>query len=93
MKAKTILVVVLAVLTTIVLMQNQDEVVFKFLFWDLHLPKLVLMTGFIFVGIIWGLLMRSSSRKPTQVLNHDDEQIQDKPFDTLSREDRDYISD
>lgn len=92
MRAKTLFVVILTVLITVILMQNADEVKFKVLFWDLYLPKLVIMTGVIFLGIILGLLIGSSS-KPKRTETMDANQINQLPYDTLSAEDRDYISD
>jgi len=92
MKAKTFLVVFLTVLITIVLMQNTDEVKFKVLFWEMYLPKLVILTGVAAAGTILGLMLGRPSRKTnsnTGNLNQNN-QI---PHDTLSPEDRDYISD
>lgn len=92
MKAKTFFVVMLTVLITIILMQNTDEVKFKVLFWDLYLPKLVILTGVIFVGIIMGLLLGSRSSKFVTNSYQDDQNNNFPPQDTLSQEDRDYIS-
>ncbi len=93
MKAKTLLVIILTVLITIILMQNADEVKFKVLFWDLYLPKLVILTGVIFVGIILGLLLSSRpSRSVNNYQQHNGEDNDRPPYDTLSAEDRDYIS-
>lgn len=92
MKAKTIVVVFLTVLITVVLMQNADEVKFKVLFWELYLPKLVIMTGVAAVGIILGFMMGSSSGSNQNNINNLNQNNQ-PPYDTLSREDRDYISD
>lgn len=93
MKAKTLFVVILTVLITIVLMQNTDEVKFKVLFWDLYLPKLIILTGIAVSGIILGLMLGNRPSRSTH--NHNDDGNQNNnqtPFDTLSPEDRDYIS-
>lgn len=92
MRAKTLFVVVLTILVTVVLMQNSDEVKFKVLLWELYLPKLVIMTGIAAIGIILGFMMGSSS-KPNQNNNNNLNQNNQPPYDTLSQEDRDYISD
>jgi multisubunit Na+/H+ antiporter MnhB subunit len=94
MRAKTICVIILTFLITVILMQNTDEVKFKALFWDLYLPKLVILTGVIVAGIILGLLIGSRPYKPP-VNNYVNENPNstNTPFDTLSQEDRDYISD
>ncbi|RYY07560.1 MAG: DUF1049 domain-containing protein [Sphingobacteriaceae bacterium] len=93
MKAKTLFAILLTVLITIVMMQNSDEVKFKVLFWDLYLPKLVILTGAIFIGVILGLIMAS---RPTKTIytntNNENQNNNQRPFDTLSAEDRDYIS-
>lgn len=95
MKAKTLFVVILTVLITVILMQNTDEVKFKVLFWDLYLPKLVILTGVIVVGVILGLILGNRPRRSSSDINNDygNQNTNQTPFDTLSPEDRDYISD
>ncbi|MVN22288.1 DUF1049 domain-containing protein [Mucilaginibacter arboris] len=94
MSAKTLFVIFLTVLITVVLMQNADEVKFKLLFWDLYLPKLVILTGVIFLGIILGLLLGSRPSKSSyNNYNNENTNNNHNPNDTLSAEDRDYISD
>ncbi len=89
MKAKTFFVIFLTVLITVVLMQNTDEVKFKVLFWDLYLPKLVILTGVAAAGIMLGFMLRG---RPPRATNNNDIKNNQTPFDTLSAEDRDYIS-
>ncbi len=72
------------------MMQNADEVKFKVLFWELYLPKLVILTGVILIGIILGLIMASRPAKP--IYTNTNQNNNQPPFDTLSAEDRDYIS-
>ncbi len=90
MKAKTFFVIFLTVLITVVLMQNTDEVKFKVLFWDLYLPKLVILTGFAAVGIILGFMLRG--RPSRTIINNENQNNNQTPYDKLSAEDRDYIS-
>lgn len=92
MRAKTLFVVVLTVLVTVVLMQNSDEVKFKVLLWEMYLPKLVIMTGVAAIGIILGFIMGSPSKANQNNINQSNQNNQ-PPYDTLSQEDRDYISD
>lgn len=70
-------------------MQNADEVKFKVLVWDLYLPKLVILTGAIFLGVIIGLMLANRPKRTTYYQDHNNDQ---NPPDTLSQEDRDYIS-
>jgi len=94
MRAKTLFVIIITVLITIILMQNTDEVKFKVLFWELYLPKLVILTGVIFLGIILGMLLAnrpSRGRNFKDDINNQNNNNQDN-LDTLSSEDRDYIS-
>jgi uncharacterized integral membrane protein len=94
MRAKTLFVIVLTVLITVILMQNADEVKFKILFWELYLPKLVILTGVIFLGIILGMLLASRASR-ARTFDHDDHNQNNNnqnTYDTLSPEDRDYIS-
>ncbi|RYE35708.1 MAG: hypothetical protein EOP42_06005 [Sphingobacteriaceae bacterium] len=90
MKAKTLLIILLTVLITIILMQNTDEKNLKVLFWNLHLPELVILTGTLFLGIVIGLILAS---RPVRSVNNQYQENDQKPYDTLSPEDRDYISD
>lgn len=92
MKTKTYFAIVITVLITVMLMQNQDEARFKFLFWELVLPKLVMLTGFIFLGIILGFLLGKTSRKNSNYVDYENTDNKNSSFDTLSEEDRDYIS-
>lgn len=71
-------------------MQNTDEVNFKVLFWNLYLPKLVILTGTLFLGIVIGLILAGRS---SRAVNNTDHQNYQQPYDKLSPEDRDYISD
>ncbi|MGI4804956.1 MAG: hypothetical protein ACRYFL_09315 [Janthinobacterium lividum] len=90
MKFKTFFIILLTVLITIVLMQNTDEVKFKALIWDLFLPKLIILTGTLFLGIVIGLIL---AKRPSRATKDYEQNNYQKPYDTLSPEDRDYISD
>ncbi len=83
MKAKTIVIIVVTILLTIVITQNTDAVSFKLLFWNLDISKLFLIPTLLLIGFLLGLLSRKSRER------QETEQY-DKP--NLSDEDRDYIS-
>lgn len=97
MSAKTIFLLILAVLVTIILMKNTDEVNF-WIFGERSIPKLAVL-GFMFLaGGITGYIIGRPRRKP--LLNQDnDDSMDDHPENpprlernSLSDEDREYIS-
>ncbi len=95
MNFKTILIIVISVLVTIVLMNNTDEIDF-WIFGDSRIPKLTILGSMFGLGLIVGFLAGRSGRKvPTDI--HDNETIHVKnrsetiEDNALSEEDRDYI--
>ena len=92
MSIKTIVVVVVAVLLTIVLMQNTDEVYFKFLFSTFRVSKLMMMLVVAVTGFILGLIIAWPKKQKFDIGGYHDA-IHDKNNpDTLSNEDREYIN-
>lgn len=106
MNFKTIVIIVLSVLTTIILMQNADEVLFKILWKEIYVSKLVMMLSVTIIGFIIGVIVARPKKKtlnnsyseqnknvPLEINNPEDEYYI-KPEDKkgLSDEDRDYIS-
>jgi hypothetical protein len=98
MSARTILALVIAVLLTVVIMQNNEPVKFTFLFADIYIPKLVMLTAVSISGFLLGVLV-ASPRKKKQITDHDHSAgAMDDTHDnrtrpnTLSDEDRDYIN-
>lgn len=93
MRARTIFALIVVILLTVVIMQNQEPADFTLLFIQLHVPKLILLTVMSAAGFILGLLVSTSGRSrrhrsyPDE--GHDDDTS--RPG-TLSDEDRDYIS-
>ena len=106
MNFKTILLIVLSVLTTVILMQNTDEVLFKLLWKEVYVSKLVMMLGVTFFGFIIGVIVARPKKKvqinehpepgkniPLEINNpEDDYYIKPETKKGLSDEDRDYIS-
>lgn len=82
MNIKTILIIVITVLITIVVVQNTDAVSFKVLFWNLDISKLFLVPMLLLIGFLLGLLSRKSREKIEAEIKTRE----------LSDEDRDYIS-
>jgi uncharacterized membrane protein YciS (DUF1049 family) len=92
MRIKTMIIIIITVLLTVVIMQNTDDVPFKFLFSEFRVSKLVMMLAVAFIGFIIGVLIARPGKPkyiPGQVEETD---IQKKHTGTLSNEDRDYIS-
>ncbi|HEY2580922.1 MAG TPA: hypothetical protein VGI43_03905 [Mucilaginibacter sp.] len=80
MRVKTIIIISITVLITIVLMQNTDDVNFAFLWADFRISKLVMMTGVAVFAFILGVLVG----RPKKVKKLGEE-------NSLSDEDKDYI--
>ena len=88
MSAKTIFIIIISVLVTIILMKNTDEVNF-WLFGDTSVPKLAVLGVMFFSGAVVGYMLG----RPRRRIIETDESTADEPQKTLSQEDRDYISD
>jgi uncharacterized integral membrane protein len=92
MRIKTMFLILITVLLTVVIMQNTDEVLFKFLFATFRISKLVILLAVAIVAFIIGVLVGRPGR-PKYIKGHDEEiETTNKPSNTLSDEDRDYIS-
>ena len=99
MSFKTTVAIIITIGLTILIMQNTDEAVFTVLFASVKLPKLVMLTAVSVSAFILGVLVSRLGRPKIEdrYNNYDDdgEDDDDQPKgrrDTLSDEDRDYIS-
>lgn len=106
MKVKTILIIVITALITIILMKNTDSVEF-WIFGTYYIQKLTILATMFVLGIIVGLsLGRSSKRKTTQENDPEPEDVAyletddrsnpihppyEAPRKPLSDEDQNYI--
>jgi uncharacterized integral membrane protein len=91
MSIKTILIISITILLTIVLMQNTAPVKFTLLFTDVYISKLVMMTAVSVVAFILGVLVGRPKKAKYDIGGYHDSIHKNDP-DTLSDEDRDYIS-
>ena len=92
MRIKTMFIVLVTVLLTVVIMQNTKEVPFNFLFATFYVSKLVMLLTVAIASFIVGVLVGRPGR-PKYVPGRDQEMNESKTKpDTLSQEDRDYIS-
>lgn len=96
MNAKTIFIIIISALVTIVLMKNTDEIDFWF-FGDASVPKLAVLGIMFFTGAVLGFILG----RPRKKIAADPDEELDEPFDqpsrqaprnSLSDEDREYIS-
>jgi len=92
MRIKTILIILITVMLTIVLMQNTEPVNFSFLWADFRMSKLVMMTGISVIAFILGVLVGRPSRVKKLGGTFIEGEHQRKDPDTLSDEDKEYIN-
>ena len=92
MRITTMLIIVITILLTIVLMQNTDPVRFTILFSDVRMSKLAAMATTAAVGFVLGYLVGRPKRARQIAPNYREDDIEDDDPDTLSEEDRRYIS-
>ena len=99
MSFKTTLAIIITVGLTILIIQNTEEAMFTILFASVKLPKLVMLTTVSVSAFILGILVSGPSRKKAREHYDDDDENGDEENDqprrrpdTLSDEDREYIS-
>lgn len=63
MKSKIVVIVVLTVLLIIFVLQNTENVVVHFWFWDLNLPRALLLFVTFAVGLIIGLMVPTNRKE------------------------------
>lgn len=92
MRLKTIFIIIVTIILTVVIMQNNQEVKFNILFWQPYISNLIIMVVLVVTGFMLGVLVA----RPRKIrINTDHEAIDhetNSPHDTLSDEDRDYIN-
>lgn len=93
MNAKTIFIIIVSAVVTIIMMKNTDEMDF-WLFGETSISKLAVLGVMFFVGAIVGLMLgRPRKKHTTDEYIHEEESSVNKPNPRLlSEEDRDYIS-
>lgn len=92
MRIKTIAIILIAVLLTIVIMQNADDVWFRILFFKVYISKLSVMLLVAIVAFILGWLVGRPKRVIRLGGNADSHHPDDDEPGTLSKEDREYIN-
>lgn len=72
MKSKIVIIIVLAVLLIIFVLQNTEVVTIKFWFWDMSIPRALLLFVTFAIGLIIGLMVPSTrkSKEPESASAH-----------------------
>lgn len=103
MSFKTIVIIVLAVLITVIFMQNTDQVMFTLLWKEIYVSKLIMMLIVTIFGFIIGVIVARPKRNKKEVIMENntsnemnnptnEEYTNMKKKNDLSDEDRDYIN-
>ena len=92
MRITTMLIILITVLLTVVLMQNTDAVNFTILFTNVRLSKLSVMAATTVAGFILGYLVGRPKRARNIAPDYYEDENEKLSPNTLSDEDRDYIS-
>ncbi len=98
MNFRTIVIIIISVLITVIFMQNTDEVIFKFLFKEVYLSKLLVMLGMVIFGFIIGFIVGLPKKKNNKtiaseaVINQNESGLPSTPKNNLSDDDRNYIN-
>jgi uncharacterized integral membrane protein len=92
MRIKTIIIILITVVFTIVLMQNTGPVTFSFLWADFRISKLAMLVIVAVVAFILGWLVGRPNKVKRLGGDYPDENTEQPNPNTLSDEDRDYIS-
>ena len=64
MSFKNLVFISLAVLVTIVVMQNSEAVALEVLIWNIKVPKIILLPTFLILGYVTGYATAKFTRKP-----------------------------
>lgn len=92
MRITTILIIIITVLLTVILMQNTEPVRFTILFGTFYISKLAALLTFGVVAFILGVLVGRPKKARSIAGNDPQYRENDDDDDTLSDEDREYIS-
>jgi len=91
MRIKTIIVILITVLLTVVLMQNTGSVNFEFLWTTFAMSKLIMLAIVAVIGFILGVLVARPKRVKRLGGELADNSLNKGESNTLSDEDREYI--
>lgn len=92
MSTKSVFIIVLSVMLTIFLMSNTDAVNFNFIVTTIPVSKLAVIGICMVIGFILGYIVGKPKMTHSSYDNEFKENTDEKSKNTLSDEDRDYIS-
>jgi uncharacterized integral membrane protein len=92
MRIKTIVIIVITILLTIVLMQNTGRVNFDFLWATFWMSKLVMLFFVAAISFVLGVLVGRPKRVKRLGGDYADPNFDKGNSNTLSDEDKDYIN-
>jgi uncharacterized integral membrane protein len=92
MRIKTIIIILITVILTVVLMQNTGRVNFEFLWATFAMSKLVLLTFIAVIAFILGVLVGRPKRIKRLGGESTDIHLEKDETNTLSDEDKQYIN-
>lgn len=92
MRIKTIIIILITVLLTIVLMQNTGTVYFNFLWATFSMSKLFMLALVAVIAFVLGVLVGRPKRIKRLGGDLTDIDLEKGNHDTLSDEDREYIN-
>jgi ABC-type uncharacterized transport system fused permease/ATPase subunit len=91
MRIKTIIIIVITILLTVVIMQNSQKVKFTVLFSDFYISNLLMLLVVAIAAFILGWLV-GRPKKPIKLGSDDSgSDLNKNDHNTLSSEDREYI--
>jgi preprotein translocase subunit SecG len=91
MNFKTVFIIIVTVLVTVVLMNNKDEVP-VWLFGETYISKLAIFGVMFGLGFIIGVLIARPRKKAITTDSQEGNEIPPEKPSSLSDEDREYIS-
>ena len=92
MRIKTIIIILITVILTVVLMQNTDNVNFNFLWATFRVSKLVMLGLIALIAFILGVLVGRPKRVKRLGGDFTDDNIDKGKTNTLSDEDKEYLN-
>lgn len=92
MRIKTIVIILVTVLLTVVIMQNTERIWFKILFFTVPVSKMVMLLFAAIAGFVIGWLAGRPKRKIRLGETSQPTEGASQISNTLSDEDQDYIS-